>query len=216
MRILVAEDEPDMQKIIKIYLLKEGYEVSVASDGEEALNLLCTEKFDLVVLDWMMPRMDGIEICTAIKTYNIPTKIIMLTAKSEVQNEIIGLSCGADDYIKKPFEPNILLLRIKKLFHLENVLICGDVSLNQETWIAKKGANELTLTKKEFALLKVFLLNCGIVLSREKLLNNVWGMDYEGDERTVDTHIRRLRTKIGEDYISTHIGIGYVMVEPDE
>ncbi|MTK63367.1 MAG: response regulator transcription factor [Methanobacterium sp.] len=216
MKILVAEDNLDMQNIIRLYLTREGYQVSTASDGNEALELLYTEPFDLVVLDWMMPGTDGIAVCNTIRELHIPAKIIMLTAKGEAQNEITGLSCGADDYIKKPFKPRILLLRIQKLLQLEQVLYCGTVFLNQQTQIVKQNDRELNLSKKEYELLHFFLLNQNQILSREQLLNQIWGMDYEGDERTVDTHIRRVRSKIGDTYIKTHIGLGYSMEAPHE
>lgn len=216
MRILVAEDDKDMQKIIYLYLKKEGYEIEVASDGKQAFERLCQENFDLVILDWMMPNMDGISVCKAIKEYKIPTKIIMLTAKIEIENEIKGLSYGADDYIRKPFEPKILLLRIKKILRVEQELSCGNITLNQETQIVKNGEQEVKLGKKEFDLLRVLLLNRGMILSRTQLLDKVWGMDYMGDERTVDTHIRRLRSKLGSKYIVTHVGLGYAMVDVHE
>lgn len=216
MKILVAEDEKSLQKIIGLYLEREGYEVRYAGNGQEAMELLSGEHFDLAVLDWMMPKMNGLSVCREIRSYKIPVKIIMLTAKGEAQSEITGLTSGADDYIKKPFEPRILLLRIKKLFHIEGELRCGCVSLNQETMTVKKDGEELMLPKKEYELLRVLLLNKGMVLSRDRLLDLVWGMEYEGDERTVDTHIRRLRSKIGQNMIRTHVGLGYSMEELDE
>lgn len=216
MRVLIAEDEYDMNKILCIYLKNEGYNIESVFDGKSALNILFEKSFDLVILDWMMPYIDGITICKKVRSYKIPIKIIMLTAKSETDNEFIGLSCGADDYIKKPFEPKVLLLRIKKLFHMENILSCGDISLNQETQIVKNMDVEIKLSKKEYELLLTLLLNQGMIWSREKLLDQVWGMDYIGEERTVDTHIRRLRSKIGQNYIITHIGLGYSMGKQNE
>lgn len=216
MKILVAEDEPDMLKIIRLYLIKEGYEVVTAADGERALSLACSEKFDLIVLDWMLPGMEGIEVCRQARLYGVSSKIIMLTAKSTVKDEIEGLTCGADDYVKKPFEAGILLLRIKKLLQIENLLRCGILSLNQQTQLVKNGAEELKLTKKEYLLLQAFMLHIGQVLTREQLLGLVWGIEYEGDERTLDTHVRRLRNKIGEGYIHTQVGLGYQMVCKDE
>lgn len=216
MRILVVEDDADMRKIVKLYLTREGYQVVTAEDGQEGFDLLCSEQFDLTILDWMMPKMDGITLCRAIRQHQIPVKVIMLTAKWEAKSEITGLRDGADDYIKKPFEPKILLLRIKKLFHLEELLVCGDISLNQQSQVVKKGSMELKMTRKEYELLSLLLLNKGIILTREQILDRVWGMDYQGEERTVDTHIRRLRHKIGDDSIVTHVGLGYTMEEPHE
>ena len=213
MKLLIAEDDPEMQKILKLYLQREGYLVNVVSDGRAAVDFLTEHPVDLVLLDWMMPVQDGIETCRQIRDLNIPVKILMLTAKGENKHEITGLSCGADDYMRKPFDIQILLLRIKKLCNLEGVLRFRDISLNQNTFEAKKGDSPLVLTRIEFGLLCFFLRNQRMILTREQLLNNIWGMDFEGDIRTVDTHIRRLRKKIGEDYIRTRIGIGYVMGE---
>ena len=162
-------------------------------------------------LDWMMPVQDGIQTCREIRALNLPIKILMLTAKGETEHEILGLTSGADDYVRKPFDIKVLLLRIKKLCRLEGILCCGDISLNQETFEVRKGNTRLALTKTEYEMLRYFLSNQRITLTREQLLNHAWGMDFEGDSRTVDTHIRRLRRKIGEEYIKTRIGIGYVI-----
>lgn len=269
MHILIAEDHPDLQKILTLYLQKEGYQVSVVSNGQEAIKYLLEHSSpkkpefikksdyrpmasgklacqaqeiqlsfapptvassstapsptsspttnppatipDLLILDWMMPVQDGIQTCREIRALNLPIKILMLTAKGETEHEILGLTSGADDYVRKPFDIKVLLLRIKKLCRLEGILCCGDISLNQETFEVRKGGNPVVLTKTEYELLRYFLNNQRITLTREQLLNHVWGMDFEGDSRTVDTHIRRLRRKIGEEYIKTRIGIGYVI-----
>jgi len=237
MHILIAEDHPDLRKILTLYLQKEGYQVSVVSNGQEAITYLmerCGLKKeaknnlgltfskspsshapatlpDLLILDWMMPVQDGIQTCREIRALNLPIKILMLTAKGETEHEILGLTSGADDYVRKPFDIKVLLLRIKKLCRLEGILCCGDISLNQETFEVRKGNTRLALTKTEYEMLRYFLSNQRITLTREQLLNHVWGMDFEGDSRTVDTHIRRLRRKIGEEYIKTRIGIGYVI-----
>lgn len=237
MHILIAEDHPDLRKILTLYLQKEGYQVSVVSNGQEAITYLmerCGLKKeaknnlgltfskspsshapatlpDLLILDWMMPVQDGIQTCREIRALNLPIKILMLTAKGETEHEILGLTSGADDYVRKPFDIKVLLLRIKKLCRLEGILCCGDISLNQETFEVRKGNIPVVLTRTEYELLRYFLTNQRIILTREQLLNHVWGMDFEGDSRTVDTHIRRLRRKIGEEYIKTRIGIGYVI-----
>ena len=237
MHILIAEDHPDLRKILTLYLQKEGYQVSVVSNGQEAITYLmerCGLKkeaknnlgltfskspsshapatlTDLLILDWMMPVQDGIQTCREIRALNLPIKILMLTAKGETEHEILGLTSGADDYVRKPFDIKVLLLRIKKLCRLEGILCCGDISLNQETFEVRKGNIPVVLTRTEYELLRYFLTNQRIILTREQLLNQVWGMDFEGDSRTVDTHIRRLRRKIGEEYIKTRIGIGYVI-----
>ena len=246
MHILIAEDHPDLRKILTLYLQKEGSitsrkrgvsRLSVVSNGQEAITYLmerCGLKKeaknnlgltfskspsshapatlpDLLILDWMMPVQDGIQTCREIRALNLPIKILMLTAKGETEHEILGLTSGADDYVRKPFDIKVLLLRIKKLCRLEGILCCGDISLNQETFEVRKGNTRLALTKTEYEMLRYFLSNQRITLTREQLLNHVWGMDFEGDSRTVDTHIRRLRRKIGEEYIKTRIGIGYVI-----
>lgn len=216
MKILIAEDEQGIQKILRLYLEKEGYTVAVASDGQEAFDKLCAEPFDLLLADWMMPKMDGITLCKAVREYALPIKIIMLTAKGEAQDEFDGLSLGADDYIKKPFEPKILLLRIKKLLQAENILCCGDLTLNVKTQSVFVDRKETKLTQKEFLLLQTLLRNKGLTLSREMLLDRVWGSNYDGDERTLDTHIRRLRSKLEKHYITTYVGIGYRVEEPHE
>ncbi len=211
MKILIAEDDDNMCKILKLYLQKERYEVECVSDGEDVLNYFEHKKADLLLLDWMMPKKDGIETCKELRLMKIPVKIIMLTAKTTADNEYQGLSIGADDYIRKPFDIKVLLLRIKKLCHVEKMLHFKAVSLNQDTHEVYIGDRLIDLTRKEFELLLYFLMNQNLVLSREKILDSVWGIDYDGDVRTVDTHIRRLRKKIGDSYIQTIFGMGYIM-----
>lgn len=213
MHILIAEDDIDMQKILRLYLQKDGFEVNVVSNGKEAINFLSEHSADLVILDWMMPIQDGIQTCREIRILHIPTKILMLTAKGQNEDEIKGLSCGADDYLRKPFDIQVLLLRVRKLCQAENAMFYRDLSLNPDTMEVTKQGQKVILTKTEYNLLKFFLSNQRQVLSRELLLDHIWGMDYEGDIRTVDTTIRRLRKKIGEDMIQTRIGLGYVMGE---
>lgn len=209
MKILIAEDNPDMLKILTLYLTKEGYEVVAVTDGEEAIAYLLEHKVDLAILDWMMPQKSGIEVCRDIRNFQLPVKVMMLTAKNSVEDEISSLSYGADEYIRKPFEPRVLLLRIKKLCGEGSALRLGRLSLNPESRTVTEGNRAIRMTKTEFELLWYFMLNPGKVLSREMILEKVWGIDYGGDIRTVDTHIRRLRNKIGEAYLVTHIGCGY-------
>lgn len=213
MHILIAEDDHDMQKILQLYLLKEGFQVSVVDHGKAAIDFLVREAVDVVLLDWMMPVQDGIQTCKEIRRLKIPTKILMLTAKGENQDEIQGLTCGADDYLRKPFDIQVLLLRIRKLCCSENVLSYRDLVLNPTTMEVTKQGEKIFLTKTEYELLKLFLSNQQCIFSRETLLDRIWGMDYEGGIRAVDTAIRRLRKKIGEDSIQTRIGLGYVMGE---
>lgn len=211
MKILLAEDDKEMQKILKIYLEREGYHLVIASDGEEALDYVVSEEFDLVILDWMMPKKDGMELCQDIRRMEIPVKILMLTAKNTSEDELKGLVSGADEYIAKPFDMSVLLIRIKKMLRGEHILRFENLSLNCDTFDVVKNNEKLNLTRKEYDLLYYFMSNINIVLTREQLLDNVWGIDYEGDIRTVDTHVKRLRKKIGDGYIKTKIGMGYTM-----
>lgn len=213
MHILIAEDDTDMQKILKLYLQKDGYVVSVVSNGKEAIAFLSEHVVDLVLLDWMMPIQDGIQTCRDIRQLHIPTKILMLTAKGENEDEVQGLTCGADDYLREPFDIQVLLLRIRKLCQTEDILSYQDILLNPQTMEVTKKGERISLTKTEYELLKFFLANQRRILSRDMLLDHIWGMDYEGDIRAVDTAIRRLRKKIGENMIQTKIGLGYILGE---
>lgn len=213
MHILIAEDDTDMQKILKLYLQKDGYVVSVVSNGKEAIAFLSEHVVDLVLLDWMMPIQDGIQTCRDIRQLHIPTKILMLTAKGENEDEVQGLTCGADDYLRKPFDIQVLLLRIRKLCQTEDILSYQDILLNPQTMEVTKKGERISLTKTEYELLKFFLANQRRILSRDMLLDHIGGMDYEGDIRAVDTAIRRLRKKIGENMIQTKIGLGYILGE---
>lgn len=210
MNILVADDELSMLKIIEAYLKKENFNVLTASDGEEALEKFYENKIDLAILDWMMPNIDGIEVCKRIKEKS-DTKVMMLTAKGQVDDEIDALNIGADDYMKKPFDPRLLIIRVKKLIGYNDIFKLKNLKVDLKQQKAFKDDKDLGLTKTEFKLLKTLVNNKGSILPREKLLDLVWGMDYYGDLRTVDTHIRRLRSKIGEEYITTHRGLGYCL-----
>lgn len=210
MNILVADDELSMLKIIEAYLKKEKFNVLTASNGEEALEKFYENKIDLAILDWMMPNIDGIEVCKQIKEKS-DTKVMMLTAKGQVDDEIDALNIGADDYIKKPFDPRLLIIRVKKLIGYNDIFKLKNLKVDLKQQKAFKDDKDLGLTKTEFELLKTLVNNKGSILPREKLLDLVWGMDYYGDLRTVDTHIRRLRSKIGEEYITTHRGLGYCL-----
>lgn len=208
MNILIADDEAQMVKILSAYFNKEGFNTILAKDGEEALNLFSSSKIDLAILDWMMPKVNGIDVCRYIKD-NSNTKVLILTAKGENEDELEALNCGADEYVKKPFDPRILIMRAKKLLEFKNILKISNLNIDIASKKVYKNEDLLTLTKIEFELIKCFTINKGIILSREKLLDLVWGLEYEGDYRTVDTHIRRLRSKIGEEIIKTHRGLGY-------
>lgn len=213
MKILIVEDDPNMRKILKLYLEKEGYSVDAAADGEKALDYFEYHQADLVILDWMLPKKDGIEVCREIRSMQIPVKIIMLTAKTTSEHEIRGLMTGADDYMKKPFDIDVLLTRIKKLCHTEGALSFEDITLRPAGHEVTRGGERLDLTPKEYELLQYLMVNKNLLLTREQILSHVWGFDYMGDSRTVDTHIRRLRQKLGSDYIQTRFGSGYMMEE---
>ncbi|MWV45323.1 response regulator [Paenibacillus sp. HJL G12] len=216
MRILIADDEPDMLRILTAYFQKEGYEVCTAVNGEEALLLFYQEKIDLAILDWMMPKRSGIEVCREIKARS-DKKVLILTAKSEEEDELRALHIGADEFIRKPFHPKILVLRAKKLLGDEKrQIFFGTIRIDMEGSKIYKDGKDLQVTKTEFELMSCFVRHKGQILSRHQLLDLVWGLDYFGDERTVDTHVRRLREKVGEDLIKTHRGMGYSVEASDE
>ncbi|MBC6973246.1 response regulator transcription factor [Bacillus sp. Xin] len=215
MRVLIADDEQDMLKILQAYFEKEGFQVLLAKDGEEALEIFYEEKIDLAILDWMMPKRNGITVCQEIKK-NSSMKVLMLTAKSENEDELAALQSGADEYVKKPFHPGILLTRAKKLLNQDEVIQVQNLKIDLLKNKVYRNDKELEITKTELELIKCFLNHKGTILTRKKLLDIVWGFDYFGDERTVDTHVRRLRKKIGEDVIKTHRGLGYSLEDTRE
>ncbi|EHI73410.1 essential two-component response regulator [Streptococcus criceti] len=229
-KILVVDDEKPISDIIKFNLIKEGYEVVTAFDGKEALKQFEDEKPDLIILDWMLPELEGLEVAKEIrKGSHVP--IIMLSAKDSEFDKVIGLEIGADDYVTKPFSNRELLARIKA--HLrrtetietavaeensisDSELIIGDLQIVPDAFVAKKRGEELELTHREFELLHHLATHIGQVMTREHLLETVWGYDYFGDVRTVDVTIRRLREKIEDtpsrpEYILTRRGVGYYM-----
>jgi len=222
-KILVVDDEPDIVELVTYNLKKEGFEVSSAFDGEDALAKIRKGKFDFVILDLMLPGIQGMEICRIMRsdplTKNIP--IIMLTAKGEEVDKILGLEMGADDYMTKPFSPRELLARIKTIFRRtsekkadEAVVRIGKLVINKETYTVIKGDNPLELSSTEFRLLLYLVEKKGKVFNRDQLLDAVWKDEAFVEPRTVDVHIRRLRTQIEDDpanpkYIKTKRGIGY-------
>jgi two-component system alkaline phosphatase synthesis response regulator PhoP len=203
-KILIVEDEKDIQDLLQHYLKREGYEVQAAGDGDLGLRKIAKEGFDLIILDLMLPQVDGMEICRVLRsqprTANLP--IIMLTAKAEETDRIIGLEMGADDYITKPFSPREVVARVKAIFRRlekpgkeEKVYEYNGILLDPFRHEVTYKGKVLTLTSKEFKLLEYFLANQGRVLSRDLLLNEVWGLDYFGTTRTVDVHVAHLRQK---------------------
>lgn len=216
LRILVVDDEARMRKLISDFLKIKGFEVEEAADGEEAIDKFFSDKeIALIILDVMMPRMDGWEVLKMVRQHSrVP--IIMLTARGEERDELKGFEYGADEYISKPFSPKILTARVDAILrrsgvHSESSLEVGGIVIDQAAHSVKIDGKELDLSFKEFELLLFFIENKGIALSREKILNNVWNYDYFGDARTIDTHVKKLRAKMGEkgEYIKTVWGMGY-------
>ncbi|PUU94066.1 MULTISPECIES: response regulator transcription factor [Halanaerobium] len=225
-KILVVEDEKNIRELIEFNLENAGYEVDTAADGREALDKL-SAKIGLVVLDLMLPEIDGMEVCRRMRgnedLRQIP--IIMLTAKGDEVERILGLEMGADDYMTKPFSPRELIARIKAIFRRikefksdsekieDEIIETGKLKLDIPRHEVVHGEKKIVLTPKEFELLRYLVINQGRVLSRDLLLEKIWGYEYAGDTRTVDVHVRRLRKKIKADYIATVRGVGYKFVK---
>lgn len=212
-KILVVEDEERMRRLIRDYLIKYGYKVVESEDGIDALEVFAKEQPDLVILDWMIPGIDGVEVCNEIKNNSTTTPVLMLTAKSEEEDELEGLKFGADDYMKKPFSPKILMARIEALLRytekFQEKTIENGLVIDNDKHLVYLDGEELKLTPKEFELVSYMSKNSNLTLSRDQILNSVWGYDYEGDPRTVDTHIKRLRKKLDGRFIDTVRGYGY-------
>lgn len=216
LKILVVDDEARMRKLVKDFLANKGFYVEEAGDGEEAVDKFFAQKdIALVLLDVMMPKMDGWEVLKTIRKYS-QVPVIMLTARSEERDELQGFSLGVDEYISKPFSPKILVARVEAILRRSNAsggdaLSVGGILIDKAAHQVTIDGKEVELSFKEFELLSYFLENQGIALSREKILNNVWNYDYFGDARTIDTHVKKLRSKMGDkgDYIKTIWGMGY-------
>ena len=216
-KVLMVDDESRMRKLVSDFLTRKGYIVIEAGDGEEALDRFYADKdISLVILDVMMPKMNGWDVCREIRK-NTKVPIIMLTAKSDESSELNGFECGADEYIAKPFSPKILTARVDALIRRSysidssEVTDVGGIIIDKAAHIVKIDGQEIDLSFKEFELLTYFVDNKGLALPREKILNNVWNYDYFGDARTIDTHVKKLRKKLGDkgDYIKTIWGMGY-------
>ena len=215
-KILVVDDDANICELLRLYLTKEGYQVTVANDGEEGLEKFNQVKPDMVLLDVMMPKMDGLEVCRRIrKAGNTP--VMMLTAKGETFDKVLGLELGADDYMVKPFDAKEVVARIKAVLRRcppegdSSVLRSGEVSLDTRAHTVLSGGERVDLTYKEYELLRLFLSHPGTAYTRDRLMELVWGMDYCGESRTVDMHIRTLRQKLGKAgaHITTVRGVGY-------
>lgn len=216
-KILVVDDESRMRKLVRDFLVRKDYQVVEAADGQEALDIFFEQNdISLVILDVMMPKMDGKEVLREIRQYS-KVPVIMLTAKSDEADELGGFELGADEYISKPFSPKILVARVDALLRRSNLingedkLEFGGIVLDRAAHTVSIDGKNIELSFKEFELLSYFMENRGIALSREKILNHVWNYDYFGDARTIDTHVKKLRSKMGEkgDLIKTIWGMGY-------
>ena len=216
-KILIVDDESRMRKLVRDFLEKKNFQVLEAGDGEEAMDIFYEEKdIALILLDVMMPKMDGWEVCREIRK-NSKVPIIMLTARGDERDELLGFDLGVDEYISKPFSPKILVARVEAILRrtntlaAEEILKAGVIEVNKAAHQVLVDGKSVELSYKEFELLSYFMENQGIALSREKILNSVWNYDYFGDARTIDTHVKKLRSKLGKnaDYIKTIWGMGY-------
>lgn len=215
-KVLMVDDEARMRKLVKDFLAIKGYKVIEAEDGEQAVDIFFKEKdIGLVILDVMMPKMDGWEVCRTLRRYS-QVPIIMLTARSEERDELLGFELGVDEYISKPFSPKILVARIEAILRRGNagtgeILEAAGIRVDKDAHEASVDGQPVDLSNKEFELLTYFMENQGMALSREKILNNVWNYDYFGDARTIDTHVKKLRSKLGEkgELIKTIWGMGH-------
>ena len=221
LKVLVVDDESRMRKLVKDFLVKKDFEVLEAADGQEAVDIFFADKdIDLIILDVMMPKMDGWQVCKEIRQYS-KVPIIMLTAKSDERDELLGFDLGVDEYISKPFSPKILVARVEAILRRSGSsltgekLVAGGIELDVSAHEVRMDGTLIELSYKEFELLNYFIINQGVALSREKILNNVWNYDYFGDARTIDTHVKKLRNKMGDkgELIKTIWGMGYKFEE---
>jgi len=216
MKILVVDDEQRMRKLVSDFLQKKGYEVIEAADGEAAVDIFfVTKDIRLIILDVMMPKMDGFQVASAIREYS-QVPIVMLTARDSERDELKGFDLGVDEYITKPFSPGILVARVEAILRRsgggrKETIALGGIVLDKSAHAVTVDGEPIELSFKEFELLNYFMENAGIALSRERILNSVWNYDYYGDARTIDTHVKKLRSKMGEkgNYIKTIWGMGY-------
>lgn len=224
LKILVVDDESRMRKLVKDFLVKKNFDVLEAVDGEEAEKIFFREKdIALIILDVMMPKLDGWQVCEDIRAYS-KVPIIMLTARADEKDELRGFELGVDEYISKPFSPKILVARVEAILRRTNqatkteVLSYGGIEVDKSAHQVLIDGTPVELSYKEFELLSYFIENKGIALSRERILNSVWNYDYFGDARTIDTHVKKLRSKMGDkgDLIKTIWGMGYKLSDDSE
>ena len=211
-KVLIVEDEDKIRKIVKTFLEKKSFEIVEVSDGKDAIDSFLTEKPDLVILDVMLPHKNGFEICKEIREFG-NTPILMLTAKTQDTDEINGFQLGVDDFLRKPFSLEVLLVRVNKLLNIsaKGVIQISNIIINEQSRNVEVSGNDIKLSPKEYDLLMYLYRNKNIAVDRDKILNDVWNFSYYGDDRTVDTHIKSLRKKIGQDIIETIRGVGYML-----
>ena len=211
-KILIVEDEDKIRKIVKTFLEKKSFGIVEVSDGKDAIDSFLTEKPDLVILDVMLPHKNGFEICKEIREFG-NTPILMLTAKTQDTDEINGFQLGVDDFLRKPFSLEVLLVRVNKLLNIsaKGVIQISNIIINEQSRNVEVAGNDIKLSPKEYDLLMYLYRNKNIAVDRDKILKDVWNFSYYGDDRTVDTHIKSLRKKIGQDIIETIRGIGYML-----
>ena len=211
-KILIVEDEDKIRKIVKTFLEKKSFEIVEVSDGKDAIDSFLTEKPDLVILDVMLPHKNGFEICKEIREFG-NTPILMLTAKTQDTDEINGFQLGVDDFLRKPFSLEVLLVRVNKLLNIsaKGVIQISNIIINEQSRNVEVSGNDIKLSPKEYDLLMYLYRNKNIAVDRDKILNDVWNFSYYGDDRTVDTHIKSLRKKIGQDIIETIRGVVYML-----
>ncbi len=211
-KVLIIEDEDKIRKIIKTFLEKKSFKIVEVADGKDAIDSFLTEKPDLVILDVMLPHKNGFEICKEIREFG-NTPVLMLTAKTQDNDEINSFQLGADDFLRKPFSLEVLLVRVNKLLNIsaKGVIQISNIIINEQSRNVEVAGNDIKLSPKEYDLLMYLYRNKNIAVDRDKILNDVWNFSYYGDDRTVDTHIKSLRKKIGQDIIETIRGIGYML-----
>jgi DNA-binding response OmpR family regulator len=216
MRILVVEDEHRIAQTLKKGLEQERFAVDIVFDGTEGLDMATTESYDLYILDLMLPGIDGVTLCRKIRENGIHTPILMLTAKSQIQDKVSGLDSGADDYLTKPFSFEELLARIRALIRrpqtrVDTIVTVGDLTLNPKTYVIERNGKRIELSSREFALLEYLMRNTGVVLTKEQIISHVWNYDANILPNTIEVYIRNLRNKVGRDLIQTVRGFGYKM-----
>ena len=211
-KVLIIEDEDKIRKIIKTFLEKKSFKIVEVADGKDAIDSFLTEKPDLVILDVMLPHKNGFEICKEIREFG-NTPVLMLTAKTQDNDEINSFQLGADDFLRKPFSLEVLLVRVNKLLNIsaKGVIQISNIIINEQSRNVEVAGNDIKLSPKEYDLLMYLYRNKNIAVDRDKILNDVWNFSYYGDDRTVDTHIKKKKKKIGQDIIETIRGIGYML-----